>query len=117
LTFDEEGVPIPSDPKNPIAVEKVEATVHFLYLDSPRLIASRKRKWRDTLDWIAEYRDGFPERIEDCTLQDRRRFKRHLEKLSSLTGPDTPFAATARASLRANGLAMFVQAPEEAVAA
>jgi uncharacterized protein (TIGR02646 family) len=41
LTFDEEGIPLPSDPKNAITKKKVDITVHYLYLDSPRLIAAR----------------------------------------------------------------------------
>jgi len=116
LTFDEEGIPIPSDPSNPIAVKKVQTTVHYLFLDSPRLIASRRKKWRDTMDWIEAYRDVCPDDYDDCTPQDHRRFERHLDQLGRLTGPDTPFAATARACLRANGLGDFIKAPEEAAA-
>ena len=117
LTFDEEGIPIPSDPANPIGKKKVETTVHYLYLDSPRLIAARKKKWRETLEWIEEYRDVCPQDIDACTPQDYKRFARHLRRLAQLTGPETPFAATARACLRANGLGWLIQAPEEAKAA
>ena len=67
LTFDEEGIPFPSDPGNAIAVKKVEVTVHYLYLDSPRLIAARKKKWRETMDWIEEYRAVCPDDIAACT--------------------------------------------------
>lgn len=117
MTFDEEGVPAPSDSDNAIVVKKVATTVHYLYLDSPRLIAARKRKWRDTLDWIEEYREVCPPDIAACTPQDYQRFERHLGRLAQLTGPETSFAATARACLRANSLGDFIKTPEEAVAA
>ena len=117
LTFDEEGTPIPADPKNPIAVHKVKTTIHYLFLDSPRLIAARKKRWRETLDWIEEYYDSCPEDIAACTPRDYRRFERHLDHLGELTGPKSPYAATARACLRANGLGSLIKAPEEALAA
>lgn len=117
MTFDESGLPLPADPANPIARKKVEVTVHFLFLDSPRLIAARKRKWRETCDWIDEYREVCPPDYESCTLQDHQRFERHLDKLGAITGPDTPYAATARACLRANGLAFLIKSPEESIAA
>jgi uncharacterized protein (TIGR02646 family) len=116
LTFDEEGVPIASDPKNPIAARKVKTTVHFLYLDSPRLIAARKKKWRETMEWIEEYRDSCPDDYAACTAQDFNRLERQLKRLSKLTGPKAAYAATARACLRANDLSFFVEAPEEAFA-
>jgi hypothetical protein len=116
LTFDEEGVPIASDPKNPIAAHKVKTTVHFLYLDSPRLIAARKKKWRETTEWIEEYRDSCPNDYAACTAQDFNRFERQLKRLSKLTGPKAAYAGTARACLRANDLSCFVEAPEEAFA-
>lgn len=117
LTFDEKGIPLPSDPKNPIVVQKVTATVHHLFLDSPRLIAARNKAWRETQKWVDEYRLVCPTDINSCTLQDYERFGRHLDQLGELTGPDKPYSATARACLRANGLSEFIQAPEEALAA
>ncbi len=113
LTFDEDGSPKPFDPESPIVKKKVETTIHYLFLDSPRLIAARKRKWRDILDWIQEYRDSTPDEFNDCTAKDFIRHERLLDRLSELTGPKAPFASTARACLRANGLAELVQAPEE----
>ena len=117
LDFDEEGVPLPADPRNPIVRKRVETTVHLLYLDSPRLVAARKRKWRETLDWIQEYYDVCPADEEACTGQDRRRLERHMARLSDLTAPESAYAATARACLRANGLAWMIKTPEEAAAA
>jgi uncharacterized protein (TIGR02646 family) len=117
LTFDEEGVPIVSDPGNAIAAHKVKTTIHFLFLDSPRLIAARKKKWRETLDFIVEYRDVCPNNIAHCTPQDYRRFEHQLDRLAKLTGPESPYAATARACLRANDLDFLIRAPEEALAA
>lgn len=117
LTFDEEGIPIPSDPHSAIAVKKVETTIHYLFLDSPRLIAARKKKWRETLDWIEEYRDSAPNDIAACTAQDYERFERQLDRLAEITGPNSPYAATARACLRTNGLGPLIKAPEEALAA
>lgn len=116
LTFDEEGVPGASDPGNPIAAHKVATTVHFLFLDSPRLIAARKKKWRETLDWVVEYRDSCPDNYAACTAQDFERFERQLNRLATLTGPEAPYAATARACLRANDLSFLIKAPEEAFA-
>jgi uncharacterized protein (TIGR02646 family) len=117
LTFDETGRPIPSDPKNPIAKKKVEVTVHYLYLDSERLGAARRKVWRTVLDWIAEYRDCCPEDYASCTPRDFSRFDRHIEKLGELTGPAAHYAATARACLRVNSLGYLIQSPEEARAA
>ena len=113
LTFEEEGIPVPSDPHNAIAAHKVETTIHFLFLDSPRLIAARKKKWRDTMDWIEEYRSSCPDDIAACTPQDYQRFERLLNRLADLAGPESPYAATSRACLRVNNLAFLVSAPEE----
>lgn len=117
LTFDENGFPRPSDPNNVIAKKKVETTVHLLYLDSPRLVAARKKKWRDTYDWIVEYRGATPTDIDLCTALDFARHERQLDKLSELTGPQAEYASTARACLRAYDLGHLIQLPEEAVAA
>ncbi|MBY5719288.1 hypothetical protein HFO33_22290 [Rhizobium leguminosarum] len=117
LTFDEDGLPRPSDPDNAIAKKKVETTVHLLYLDSPRLVAARKKKWRDTYDWIQEYRKATPADYSECTALDFERLDRHLEKLSELTGPQSEYASTARACLRAHGLGHLIQLPEEVRAA
>jgi len=117
MTFDEGGVPLPVDPRNPIVKKRVETTVHYLYLDSPRLIAARKRKWRDTLRWIDEYLRVCPDDFDACTQLDHERLGRHFECISELTGPETPYAATARACLRANGLDWLIPRPEEVLAA
>ena len=117
MTFDEEGSPIAADPGNAIARKKVEMTVHYLFLDSPRLIAARKRKWRDTADWIEEYQNACPSDYESCTQKDFERFERHLSKLSYLAGPQSPYATTARACLRASGLGFLIEAPEDVLAA
>jgi uncharacterized protein (TIGR02646 family) len=117
MTFDEEGVPIPVDPTNAIVKKRVETTVHFLHLDSPRLVSARKKKWREISDLIEEYRLACPDTYEACTLQDHQRVERLIGKLSAAAGPKAAYAATARACLRANGLAQFIEAVEEAVAA
>ncbi|WP_146208987.1 hypothetical protein [Azospirillum sp. TSO22-1] len=116
MTFDEEGFPIPSDPNNPIIRKRVETTVHYLYLDSPRLVAARKRKWREINDWIETYREVCPSTIEECTADDYARFEKLIERIQKLSGPDAAYAATARACLRANALEQFIQAVEEAAA-
>ncbi|KFC65279.1 hypothetical protein FG93_04820 [Bosea sp. LC85] len=117
MTFDEEGVPAPVDPRNPIIRKRVETTVHYLYLDSPRLIAARKKKWREVSDLIEEYRFACPDSYEACTVQDHQRVQRLIEKLAAAAGPQASYAATARACLRANGFDQFIQAVEEAAAA
>jgi hypothetical protein len=117
MTFDEEGAPVSFDPANVIANKKVETTVHYLYLDSPRLVAARKKKWRETSDWIQEYREAIPSTFEACTAQDHARMRRLLERLATITGPERPYAATARACLRANGLGDLIKMPEEAAIA
>lgn len=117
MTFDENGIPLPSDPKNAIVRRKVAVTIFYLFLDSPRLVAARKKKWREILDWIEEYREVCPVSFDDCSPQDIKRFDRLTHRLADITGPDAPFAATARACLRANGLDFLIKAPEEAHAA
>lgn len=117
MTFDEEGVPIPSDPNNPITKKKVAVTVHYLFLDSPRLISARKKRWRETSEWIEEYLKVCPADYDACTAQDVERFERLLDRLANITGHKAHYAATARACLRANGLSFLIQAPEEALAA
>lgn len=117
LTFDENGVALPSDPANPIVKKKVEVTVHYLFLDSPRLVAARRKKWREVADWIEEYRTACPATIEECKPKDYQRLKRLTRRLADITGPEAPYAATARACLRANSLEFLIKAPEEALAA
>lgn len=117
LSFDEDGLPVPADPKNSIIRKKVETTIHYLFLDSPRLVSARKKKWRETSDWIVEYYNVCPDDYDNCTEQDVARFDRHIEKLTNLTGPESSYASTARACLRANGLAFLIKTPEEATAA
>lgn len=116
MTFDEEGLPIPSDPNNAIIRKRVEATIHYLFLDSPRLVAARKRKWREIIDWIDTYRDVCPPTIEECTEADYKRLQKLIDRLQSLSGPDATFAATARACLKANALDQFLQLVEESPA-
>jgi hypothetical protein len=113
MTFDEKGTPIPSNPDNALARRKVEVTTHFLYLDSPRLISARKRKWRAIMDWIEEYRDSLPEHFHECTVQDFKRSERMIERIGRLSGAASSYAATARACLRANGMGTFIQTPED----
>lgn len=117
LTFDENGLPRPSDPKNPVVTKKVQATVHFLFLDSPRLVTARKKKWRDICDWIEEYRKAVPSILEQCTPLDYERLERQVEKLAELTGPQAEYVSTARACLRAHDLGHLIMTPEEEKAA
>lgn len=117
MTFDEEGLPLPVDPNNVIVKKRVETTVHLLYLDSPRLVAARKKKWREISELIEEYRLACPDTYEACTLQDHQRVVRLIAKLSEAAGPKAAYAATARACLRANDLSEFIGAIEEAAAA
>ncbi len=117
MTFDEKGMPVSSDPTNAFIRKRVATTTHYLYLDSPRLIAARKQKWREVLDWIDEYHDACPEDENAVSAQDAQRLSRHIRRLADLTSPASPYAGTARACLRANGLSAFIQSPEEAQAA
>jgi hypothetical protein len=116
LTFVENGIPVPSDPKNPIAALKVKITVHYLFLDSPRLIEARQKKWRETMQWVDEYRKCCPDDIAACTPQDYERFERVRDRISALTMPESPYAATSRACLRVNDMDFLIAAPEEALA-
>ncbi|GAB5512191.1 MAG: hypothetical protein Rhims3KO_35920 [Hyphomicrobiales bacterium] len=113
ITFDERGIPIPSAPEIPVVKKKVETTVYFLHLDHERLVQARKQKWREVTDWIEEFRAACPENIDQCTKADYERTSRLLQKVSKLTAPNSPYAATARACLEANGLAPLVHKPEE----
>lgn len=117
MTFDEQGLPLPTADNNPIVKKRVETTVHFLNLDQERLVRARKQKWRQINDLIEEYYKACPGNYEDCTPQDHQRVGRILEKLANLTGPESSYASTARACLRANDLGWLIQAPEEALAA
>ena len=69
------------------------------------------------MEWIEEYRQCCPANYADCRPDDFARFERHVKRLSALTGPASPYAATARACLRANGLVFLLAASEEALAA
>lgn len=117
MTFDEEGIPIPADPRNAIFCKRVETTVHYLFLDSPRLIAARKKKWREVSDLVEEYLQACPTSYDDCTLQDEQRADRLYEKLIQIAGPAAAYTATARACLRAYGLDHIIPVIEDAVAA
>lgn len=108
MTFDEEGLPIPSAPDNPIIRQRVEATIHFLHLDNPRLVQARKQKWRETLNWIDEYLNVCPLDQTKCTLSDYQRLVRIMNKLSSLARPVSRYAATAKACLRAHQLEWLI---------
>ena len=44
MTFDEQGLPIPTAPDNAIVRKRVETTVFLLHLDHDRLVRARKRK-------------------------------------------------------------------------
>lgn len=89
----------------------------LLYLDSPRLVAARKKKWREISNLIEEYRLACPDTYEACTLQDHQRVERLIGKLSEAAGPKAAYAATARACFRVNDLSEFIGAVEEAAAA
>ena len=116
ITFDEQGMPLPSDPLNPIIRTRVETTVYFLNLDHVRLVQARKQKWRETMSLIEEYRHVCPSDVADCTLDDHHRLERLARKLGELTRPTSRYAATARACLRANALDFLIETPEEAAA-
>ena len=117
ITFDEKGLPIPAAPDNPIVRKRVETTVHFLNLDHDRLVRARKRKWRETLDWVEAYLQACPTDYEACTPNDHLRVQTLIQRLSDLSDSCNGYASTARACLRANDLAWVIQAPEEVVAA
>lgn len=104
MTFDEEGLPIPSDGTNAVVRKRVETTSYLLHLDHPRLVQARKQKWRETLDWIEEYWKVCPTDYSKCTPEDSRRLVRVVKKLSELASPRSRYAATSRACLRANRL-------------
>ena len=104
MTFDEEGLPIPSDTRNPIVQKRVEVTSHFLHLDHPRLVQARKQKWRETLRWINEYLNACPDEYEKCTPADAQRVDRIVRELVELASPQSRYAATTRACLQANRL-------------
>jgi uncharacterized protein (TIGR02646 family) len=104
MTFDEEGLPIPSDTGNPIIRKRVETTVHYLHLDHPRLVQARKQKWRETSNWIDEYREVCPTSYTECTPKDARRLERIINQLRELASPQSRYASATRACLRANGL-------------
>lgn len=114
MTFDERGLPVPSDPNIAVVRERVEKTVHFLNLDHEPLVRARKQKWRQTIDLIEEFREACPADAAACTPSDYQRVDRLREKIAELTDPAAPYAATARACLEANGLASLVKRPEEA---
>ena len=116
MTFDEQGLPIPTAPGHPIVRKRVETTVRLLHLDHDRLVRARKQKWRDTLDCIEDFRQDCPTDYHNCTALDHQRLRRLLARLSDLTGSCSAYAATARACLHANGLSTLVQTPEEAPA-
>jgi hypothetical protein len=48
------------------------------------------KKWRDTSDWIEEYRKPCPDDIAACTARDYERVERQLDELADLTGPESP---------------------------
>jgi uncharacterized protein (TIGR02646 family) len=113
MTFDERGLPLPSTPDIAVVRKKVTTTVHFLHLDHERLVQARKQKWREVTSWIEEFREACPMDEDDCTKADYDRIERLIPKISELTAPNSPYAATARACLEANGLAGFIKKPEE----
>ncbi|WP_171955988.1 hypothetical protein [Stenotrophomonas maltophilia] len=114
ITFDENGLPRPSDPNNAIVRKKVETTTYLLFLDSPRLIAARKKKWREVTEWIDTYRESTPDNIENCSADDYIRLEKLIERLQRIAGPQADFSSTARACLRANALEQFLQQIEGA---
>lgn len=116
MTFDERGHPIPTTPYLGVVRQRVETTVRLLNLDHARLVRARKQIWRETVDWIEEFRQSCPESFDECTACDHKRLGRMIEKVGELTGPGSRYAATARACLRVNGLSELIQAPEEAAA-
>jgi uncharacterized protein (TIGR02646 family) len=104
MNFDEKGLPIPSAPGNPIIRRRVEVTVNYLHLDQPKLVRARKQKWREVRDWIEEFLKACPSDLTKCMPGDYQRLERVISKLSALARPDSSYAATARACLRANEL-------------
>lgn len=114
MTFDETGYSRASAPEVGVIQKRVETTVNCLNLDSVRLVRARQQKWRETAEWIEELREASPTDPNVCTPNDYARVDRVTRKLSELTAPVSPYAATARACLEANGLSAFVKRPEEA---
>ena len=113
MTFDEQGLPIPTAPDNAIVRKRVETTVHLLHLDHDRLVRARKKKWRDTQNWIEAFYKACPNEYESCTPLDHERLQSHLDTLPDLTGSGSAYAATARACLHAFNLPQLAQPNEE----
>ena len=111
MTFDEQGLPIPTAPDNAIIRKRVETTALLLHLDHARLVRARKQKWRDTLALIDELSLACPADYDNCTTLDHQRVKRLGDKLTDLTRSCSAYAATARACLHANNLSTLVQTP------
>ena len=108
MTFDEQGLPIPTAPKNAIVRERVRTTVRLLHLDHDRLVRARKRKWLNTQMFISDLLDDCPDHYDECTALDHQRVERLAERLSNLAAPCSAYAATARACLQANNLSTLV---------
>lgn len=93
--------------------KKVETTIHFLNLDCERVVQARKQKWREVSECIEEFHRACPADPEDCSQLDFEEVERVAGRISELTDPSAPYAATARACLEANGVASPVPRPEE----
>jgi uncharacterized protein (TIGR02646 family) len=117
VTFDEEGQPKPSRPMAPLMATRVQVTTQILYLDSPRLIESRKRVWRDCAGLIEELLEVIDLTLNEMNVRRRAQVARIEQKLRERTMPEAPYAAVARACLRAYQLDYLIALPEAARAA
>ena len=105
MTFDEQGLPIPTAPDNAIVRKRVETTVRLLHLDHDRLVRARKRKWRETLAWIEDFFEACPKDYDTCTARDHREGTEPCRQAPQcITSSCSAYAATARACLHAQQL-------------
>lgn len=112
IVFDQEAIPKPADKKSPLMERRVKATNFYLFLDSPRLIDGRKKRWRECLDWIRELQDITPMELQKIDAQRYAQIQRVEGKIRRMTRPDQPYASMIRSCLRLQGMAFLIETPE-----
>jgi hypothetical protein len=91
---------------------RVRATNFYLFLDSPRLVESRKKRWRECLDWIRELRELTPEELTNIDPQRFVQIQRIMNKIRMMTRPDQPYASMIRSCLKMQDMTYLIETPE-----
>lgn len=111
IMFDEEAIP-KAVTNSPLVEFRVERTIYYLFLDSPRLVDGRKMRWRECEKWIRELQELLPMDIGKIDAARFAQIARIEQNIRDMTRPEQPYSSMIRSCLKLRGMDYLIETPE-----